>query len=93
MVLDAPKNSRQICSFFQVQIMSHPGCTVRTSHVIAVALVSLPVVGPVRMGGLEEVHVVVVVRTDHLGAVVVEHRACDVGLRFRIDLRWRQKCG
>ena len=54
--------------------------TIRTSHVVAVALVPLPVVGPVRMFGFEEVHVVVVVRTDHFGAVVVEHRACDVGL-------------
>ena len=53
---------------------------------IAVALVPLPVVGPIRMVGLEEVNVIVVVGADHLGAIVVENRACHVGLSLRVDL-------
>ena len=63
-------------------IQIQPSHNARTGHVVAVALVPLPVVGPVRMVSFEEVHVLVVVGADHLGAVVVEHRARDIRLRF-----------
>ena len=64
---------------------------IHTCHVIAVALVPLPVVGPIRMVGFEKVNVVIIVGTDHFGAVVIEHCTRDIGLRLRIDLRQMQE--
>ena len=43
-------------------------------------LVSLPVVGPVRVRRLEHVDVLVVVGGEHLGAVAGEHGAGHVGV-------------